>query len=89
MWRAIPDENEKQREVAGVSVLDPDAIIRKAEAFNLFFIAKRRVNEQVRFLFSRYSVLSLTHSLFLSLSCCGGGVAYVGAGRRIPFRPPD
>jgi hypothetical protein len=82
MWRAIPDENEKQREVAGVSVLDPDAIIRKAEAFNLFFIAKRRVNEQVRFLFSRYSVLSLT--LLLRRGSC-----LLGAGRRIPFRPPD
>ena len=46
MWRAIPDSNEKTKDIANVNSADLDAIQRKLEAHNVFFIARRKVSEQ-------------------------------------------
>lgn len=46
MWRAIPDSNEKSKDMANINTADLDAIQRKLEAHNVFFIARRKVAEQ-------------------------------------------
>jgi hypothetical protein len=46
MWRAIPEANEHTRDVALPGLLDVETLQRKLELNNLFFIARRRVNEQ-------------------------------------------
>jgi len=47
MWRAISDEDERTREFTGIPQCDPDSVQRKLEAYNMFFIARRKgVNDQ-------------------------------------------
>jgi len=46
MWRAIPDANERTRDVQLAIPLTVELLQPKLEVHNLFFIARRRVNEQ-------------------------------------------
>jgi len=42
MWRAIADEDERTRELSGIPQCDPELVQRKLEAYNMFFIARRK-----------------------------------------------
>jgi len=44
IWKSIPNEDERIKEVFGINTEDSDALLKKLQNFNLFFLAKKNLN---------------------------------------------
>ncbi|KAK1266357.1 Beta-adaptin-like protein B [Acorus gramineus] len=49
-WKSLPDSNEIAREFPGTVIHNVDATVERLAATNVFFIAKRRTNQEVLYL---------------------------------------